>query len=345
MYDAKKRVHQLASEFHKYRIGVLGDIIYDHYIWGTASRISPEAPVPIVRVNKRTGSLGGAANVLRNVAGLGAQAMAFGVVGHDAHGDNVLKMCQEANIDTQGLIFDPRRKTTVKTRVIANHQQVVRIDDEVDHPIDEEVRKRLLNAITNAVFENRLDGLIVEDYNKGVVTNDLVRDVNTILAGRNVSLALDPHPGNLLDLKGLSVLTPNRMEAFGLAGAYYTPTVLPIHDDVKLGEVALKLLKRWPSTLLLITLGADGMALFHEGDDEPVHIPTVAKEVYDVSGAGDTVIAAFMVAYLAGASAYEAAVIANHAAGIVVGKVGTVPIEIKELIASFESHHEQSGIS
>lgn len=330
----KIRAHTLINMFPKFHIGVIGDIIFDKYIWGHASRISPEAPVPVVKVQKKTTTLGGAANVLRNLSSLGVKPVGFGIIGDDPDGIELVGLCNTLGIDTEGLIIDSSRITTVKTRLIANNQQVARIDDEIDSHVNNSLTDKLISSITESIKNGKLNALIIEDYNKGVITNSLIAKITKIAHSKCIPVALDPHPGNELKMKGITLLTPNRQEAFALAGEYLTPSVFPIKNDQKLLKVGEKLLSSSVEKMLLITLGSGGMALF-EKDKIPIHIPTLAQEVFDVSGAGDTVIATFMSAVLAGAKPLEAATIANHAAGIVVGKVGTVPVDHESLLGSF----------
>lgn len=331
------RVRELTEKFSELKVGVIGDLMLDRYVYGAATRISPEAPVPVVRQQCETVALGGAANVLRNLVALGGGATAFGVVGGDPHADELRRQCREQGIDAAGIVASPGQQTTVKTRIIADGQQVARIDDEDDRPVAEPVRATLLEHVEAACRRGELGGLIIEDYNKGVVAGDLAAQVQSVAAEHRVLTALDPHPGSPQEVKGLSLMTPNRHEALAMAGIYYQPTVLPLAEDRALAAAGRQLFASYSPALLLVTLGAEGMALFEAGDAPPTHIPTVAREVFDVSGAGDTVIAAFVLAMLAGASNEEAATLANHAAGIVVAKTGTVPAGRDELLASFAS--------
>ncbi|OVE80727.1 hypothetical protein BVY04_05145 [bacterium M21] len=330
----RTRAQELTARFAEQRVAVVGDLMLDRYIWGSARRISPEAPVPVVEVKKRRAVLGGAANVLRNLASFGAHAIAFGIIGADPYGEEFCALCSEWGIDTSFIFRQPDRQTTIKTRVIADNQQVVRVDDECAEFIGQKVAEQILSSLKAAVEEGRIDAIILEDYNKGVMTRYLAQSVQVLAEEHNLPCMLDPHPGNTLNVTGLTLMTPNRPEAFALAGAYYRDTVLPIQKDLPLLDVAEKVRADWQPKNLLITLGSGGMALF-DTDDKCYHIPTVAQEVFDVSGAGDTVIATWTAALLAGATPAEACEISNHAAGIVVGKVGTVCIEVPELLASF----------
>lgn len=330
----RQRAHELLSRMENRNVGVIGDLMLDRYVRGSATRISPEAPVPVVRVTSQHATLGGAANVMRNLAALGANARAFGVLGDDPPGQELLKLARQAGINTEDILTDYGRRTTVKTRVIAEHQQVVRIDDEMDAPLAAALHDQLAAAVMRAVTGGELQALIIEDYNKGVLSQSLVDVFLPPCLARGLTVTLDPHPGNVWTGRGLTLMTPNRQEACALAGEYYRPTVLPLERDEVLTRVGCKLRQTWAPRLLLVTLGAGGMALF-EGDAPPRHIPTQAREVYDVCGAGDTVISVFTLALAAGAGSEEAAIIANHAAGIVVGKLGTAVATREELLASF----------
>ena len=336
--------HQAASDtigqWQGKRVGVLGDLMLDRYVWGGASRISQEAPIPVVEVDKVTARPGGAANVLHNIVSLGGEAHAFGVVGEDKNGEELSTLLGGLGIGTDGIIRDDGRVTTEKTRIIAAHQQIVRVDTEQKDPLAASVQEALLTKLESAITEGRIGALIIEDYAKGTLNKALAQQVVACATKHGLPVALDPHPANHLDLSGLTLMTPNRSEAFVLAGKYMTNSVLPIKRDEALLDVVAHLREMWQVQHLLVTLGGDGMALFQpEGD--PLHVPTQAREVFDVSGAGDTVISSFILALLAGASSQEAAVLANHAAGVVVGKVGTAPVTAAELRESFE--HESGA--
>ncbi len=331
----KKRVAETLGKLGQVRVAVVGDLMLDRYITGRASRISPEAPVPIVKVQHKRSVLGGAANVLRNLASLGVVGQAFGVIGDDSSGHELLALCEAGGIGTAGIIQQSNRPTTVKTRVIAEPQQVVRIDEEDDAPIEDGLRQELAERLGRMMRGGEIDAVIIEDYNKGVVNQAFADHILSLARESGMMTALDPHPGNPIEIKGLTILTPNRSEAFALAGVYYRSTVLPLEQDMPLLQVGEQLMARWQPELLLVTLGGEGMALFMA--DEPVrHMPTVAREVFDVSGAGDTVIATFTAGRLAGLSPGDAVELANHAAGVVVGKIGTVPIAPEQLLQSFE---------
>lgn len=323
----------LVERFATCRVGVVGDLMLDRYIWGTATRISQEAPVPVVQVRRESATPGGAANVVRNLLSLGARVAAFGVIGQDRHGDTLRALLQESGADLSGVVVAPERETTVKTRVIAGSQQVVRIDREQTVGIPDAYREVLLRSVAETVRAGHLDALILEDYAKGVLNQAMVDELVAICRRGGVFVTLDPHPANPFNVHGLRLMTPNRSEAFALAAIHYQPTVLPLASDASLRTVCQRLGELWGPDLLLVTLGAHGMALFVEG--RPLlHIPTQARQVFDVSGAGDTVMAVFVLGLLAGATPEEAARISNHAAGIVVGKVGTVAVSPAELTSA-----------
>jgi D-beta-D-heptose 7-phosphate kinase/D-beta-D-heptose 1-phosphate adenosyltransferase len=327
-----RRVQQILSNASKVRILVVGDIMLDHFIWGTVSRISPEAPVPVVEFRRENLMPGGAANVARNLTSLNICADLFGRVGKDAEGEKLRRLMVDYGIRCTGLLTKADHPTSVKIRIIAHQQQVVRIDREARDGLDAGATRRVLAAITRAAGSSA--GIIVGDYGKGVVTQPLLDGIKALCRERGLWLSLDPKPVHKLNLAGLSLLTPNRKEAFELAGLTdETRNADPLADK-NLMHVASRLLADLRPALLLITLGESGMLLC-QSDRKPFHIPTVAQEVFDVSGAGDTVIATFTLAVAAGASPVEAAILSNHAAGIVVGKFGTATVSPEELLASF----------
>lgn len=330
------RALELVPAFARRRVAVVGDLMLDRYIWGDAKRISQEAPVPIIEVARTTAAPGGAANVVRTLAALGAQAAAFGAIGTDAAAIDLLRLLQEAGVDATGVQRDTARVTTEKTRVIAGHQQVVRVDTEHAVPLSPEHEAALLKDLEAAIVSGSLQGVIVEDYAKGLVSDTLLRRLTAFCIQHAMPIALDPHPGNPACAQGLTVITPNRAEAFAMAGVYPRTPRRPVTEDAALLEVVHTLQEKWAPIHLLITLGGDGMALFR-ADAPPLHIPTRAREVFDVSGAGDTVVATFMLALVSGATPDEAAHLANHAAGVVVGKLGTASVSQEELASSFES--------
>lgn len=329
---ALPRVRSLVRAASRRRLLVVGDVMLDQFIWGGVRRISPEAPVPVVEFQRESFMAGGAANVARNLTALGARAELFGIVGEDHAAEHLAEILRHEGVDCGGLLAVADRPTGLKTRVIASQQHVVRIDREKRGPLPDEVAARFTARVLAAL--DGADAVLVGDYGKGAVTQDLLAALRKECRARGIWLSLDPKPVNRLDLSGLSLVTPNRKEAFELAGGEDD-----VHADLPLADAPLlaaadRLLAALQPALLLVTLGPQGMLLCRKGHP-PVHIPTVAREVFDVSGAGDTVIAAFTLAIAAGASPVEAAVFSNHAAGVVVAKVGTATVSRAELLASF----------
>ena len=327
------RVQELLASARQARVLVVGDVMLDQFVWGSVSRISPEAPVPIVDFDHESYMPGGAANVARNLSALQAQTRLFGVMGCDHAGDQMRDLLSAQGVDCAGLVEQSDRPTTIKTRIVAGQQQVVRVDREHRHDLDPENTDRLLERLDEALAD--ADAVIVGDYGKGVVTQPLLDTLKRRCRERGVWLSLDPKPVPRLDLTGLSLVTHNRKEAFELAGLADGARSPNPRTDERLRQVMDQLLTHLRPALLLVTLGDQGMLLCQR-NQAPFHIPTVAQEVFDVSGAGDTVIACFTLAVAAGASPYEAAVFSNHAAGVVVGKVGTATVTPEELLASFE---------
>jgi len=326
------RVRRLLAAARKARVLVVGDVMLDQFIWGGVSRISPEAPVPVVEFQRESFMPGGAANVARNLAALHVATEVLGMIGQDDNGRRLKELLGEQHIRCGGLLTDGARHTSVKTRIVAHQQQVVRIDRETRDGLDAHLTRQLLTEIKTKLAKT--DAVIIGDYGKGVVTQPLLNEIKSLCRARGVWLSFDPKPVHHLNLAGLSLITPNRKEAFELANLPdETRHVQPL-EDKNLLLVAERLLNQLRPAVLLITLGELGMLLCQHRQ-KPVHIPTVAKEVFDVSGAGDTVIATFTLGIAAGASLLEAAVLANHAAGIVVGKVGTATTTPEELLRSF----------
>ncbi len=327
------RVRQILDAATKTRALVVGDAMLDHFVWGKVGRISPEAPVPVVDFDRESYIPGGAANVARNLAALSVPTELFGVVGRDAAAAQLKRLLGEQKIGCDGLLAQEDRATSVKMRIVAHQQQVVRLDRESRTELDGRATGRLLAAL-----ESHFRGaaaVIVGDYGKGAITQPLLEEIKTRCRRQGVWLSVDPKPVHQLNLKGLSLITPNRKEAFELANLPDdTRTANPLADRNLMAAVE-RLLKELRPVLLLVTLGELGMLLCQAGQ-KPFHIPTQAKEVFDVSGAGDTVIATFTLAIAGGASPLEAAIISNHAAGIVVGKVGTAVATREELLGSFK---------
>jgi D-beta-D-heptose 7-phosphate kinase/D-beta-D-heptose 1-phosphate adenosyltransferase len=326
------RARQILSAATKTRVLVLGDVMLDHFIWGGVSRISPEAPVPVVDFERESFMPGGAANVARNLAALKVPTELFGAIGRDGAASQLQTLLQEQKIGCGGLVANPTRHTSVKTRIVAHKQQVVRIDRETRDGLDAKLTAQLLTALKAEL--KKADAVIIGDYGKGVVTQPLLNEIKSLCRARGIWLSLDPKPVHHLNLSGLSLITPNRKEAFEMANLRDETRNANPFADKNLMQVAGQLLNELRPAVLLVTLGELGMLLCQRGQ-KPFHIPTVAQEVFDVSGAGDTVIATFTLAIAAGASPIEAAILSNYAAGIVVGKIGTATTSPEELVKSF----------
>lgn len=322
------RLQEICATFPQRRIVVIGDLILDHLVTGEARRISPEAPIPVINFVRETYTPGGAANVARNLTALGAQADLFGVVGDDSFAGTLRETLATHALSSTGLVVEAGRPTTVKTRITAQRHQVVRLDRETNRPIQPETLRSLSAACRTALAGAA--AVIVTDYAKGVVEQPLLDAVMQHAHEHGLPVCVDPKPAHHLALRGCEVLTPNRKEAFELVGlADDAPGGDPLTDSQLLKAVALIRQKHDPA-LLLITLSEAGLLLVQRGQ-APQHIPTFARQVSDVTGAGDTVMATFVLARAAGATPLEAATIANYAAGIVVGKTGTAaatPIEL-----------------
>ena len=326
------RVRQLLSAASRARVTVLGDVMLDQFLWGTVARISPEAPVPVVEFERESFIPGGAGNVARNLAHLGVATELLGVSGHDDPARRLHRLLTLDGVGCSGLLAASNRATSIKTRIVAHRQQVVRVDRESRGDIDDKTAARLMAALANSL--RRADALLLGDYAKGVITQPLLDETRRLCRARGIWLSVDPKPSHLLDLSGLSLLTPNRKEAFELAGLPDERHGAEPSRDPGLRRVADKLLADLQPAVLLITLGEQGLLLCQRGQ-KPFHVPTAAREVFDVSGAGDTLIASFTLAIVAGASPVEAAFFSNHAAGVVVGKIGTATVTPGELLASF----------
>lgn len=320
---ARERLDQLFEALKRARVLVVGDIMLDEYLWGQVERISPEAPVPVVEIESETRNLGGAANVARNVAALSGQVELVGVIGQDESARKLKNLLTEQGIAEHFLLVDQNRPTTVKTRIMAQKQQVVRADRELRMPLDVYHEGRLLEYIKGRLPQ--IDALIISDYGKGVVSRTFLEKLVPLCREQKKFVAVDPKEINFPNYNRVSLITPNRNEASFAAG-------MKIVDDDSLRQVGATLVEKYQLDSLLITLGSEGMALFESGDGYQ-HLPTVAKKVYDVTGAGDTVIATLTSFVGAGATLLEAAWLANQAAGVVVAQVGTAEVTADELRA------------
>jgi D-beta-D-heptose 7-phosphate kinase/D-beta-D-heptose 1-phosphate adenosyltransferase len=318
----KSGLRRTVSNFRQARILVIGDLILDEFIWGRVSRVSPEAPVPVVWVNSESFMPGGAANVANNIHALGAQAYICGVIGADDRGRVLTDELRRKNIEVEGIVIDNERPTTLKTRVIAHHQQVVRIDREKVEEIDDNIIGRILTFLKEKILD--VDAILIEDYGKGLIVPRLLQEVIALARKHNKIITVDPKENHFSFYQNATLITPNHYEVAKATGK-------DIKSARDLEEAGRTLLAKQGYQAVLTTLGEDGMRLF-ENDRESVHIPTVAQEVFDVSGAGDTVISAATIALAKKASMLEAAHISNYAAGIVVGKVGVAVATQEELM-------------
>ncbi len=309
------------DRFPEAKVMVVGDIIVDKYIWGEVSRISPEAPVPVVKVEKETRMLGGAANVLNNMVSLGVKPYLCGVVGDDLNGRYLIDKIKKSGLITSGIIVDNNRPTTVKTRVVAHNQQVVRFDRETVDDIDRDSSDRMLE-FAKKLFPD-LDAIIISDYGKGVISSCFMNEMRKLIKDSRIITAVDPKTGNFEHYRGVSIITPNHYEAGTYCG-------FDITDEQTLIRAGRNMLRKLECSSVLITQGKDGMSLF-ERDGKYTHIPTVAQKVFDVTGAGDTVISTFCLGLVSGLDFKLAAVLSNFAAGIVVGEVGTTCVSAESL--------------
>lgn len=320
------RAKEIIDSMHGCKVVVLGDVMLDEFVWGDVTRISPEAPVPVVDIQRESVHLGGAANVLANLVALGATASVVGVIGKDAAGERLRASLREVSPRQEDdyLVIDEHRPSTVKTRIIAHSQLVVRADRELRTPVNGQTEARIIAALKDAL-ENA-SALVVSDYDKGVVTPRILAEILP-LAYKRVPVLVDPKIRNFSAYRPATLVTPNHHEALRM-------TNLEADTDEGLHRAAALIRKQLNCDAVLITRGDRGMMLL-EGDGDPVYVATAAREVYDVTGAGDTVIATLAAALAAGSTLVEAASLANHAAGIVVGKVGTATAGAAELIESF----------
>jgi len=332
-----KNLKDIVHKLNKGRVLVIGDLILDEYVWGKVERISPEAPVPVVWANKRTHVPGGAANVANNIRSFEAQVYLAGVIGSDQNARILLSELKKKKIDTQGIFVEPQRYTTVKTRIISGHQQVVRVDWEHTEALRRETTRKIFNFIKNNIDD--FDAIIIEDYGKGVINAQLLEGLILLAQTHKKIVTVDPKEDHFQYYRQVTGITPNRKE---LENAVRHLKIRDNKNKLKLDSDKLftdkdidlagkQILEYLGLDSLLVTLGEQGMKLFEKGKN-PTHIPTVAQEVFDVSGAGDTVISTFTLGLCAGASKLEAAHIANFAAGIVVGKIGTATTTREELL-------------
>lgn len=327
------RAVELLNRFVGLEISVVGDLMLDRYIHGQVDRISPEAPVPVVNVLREHCVPGGACNVALNIQALGGKARVCGIVGTCAHGDELLDQLRNSGVNVGPVLRDPSGTTIVKTRILADRQQMLRVDRE-NRDLQDLVLSPAFTAKVDAATSG-VDGVVLEDYGKGVLQQEVVSRVLTAAKGTGIPSGYDPKDNHELDVKGVTFATPNRKEAFHVAGVRDRHPDRPPLEDADLLQAARRLRDVWQPDHLMITLGPQGM-LLQSGAEPPVHVSTRAREVFDVSGAGDTVIATATLALSAGASFREAAELANAAAGIVVAKLGTATTSPEELLAALE---------
>jgi D-beta-D-heptose 7-phosphate kinase/D-beta-D-heptose 1-phosphate adenosyltransferase len=317
---------RLLRQLRGRRVAVAGDVMLDEFLWGSVTRISPEAPVPVVKVTRQSFHLGGAGNVACNVRALGGEAIVVGVVGADSAGERVRAALAEAGVEDRLAVAPAGRPTTVKTRIIAHHQQVVRADREAADDVAPGMEDALLEGLRAALPS--CAAVVVSDYDKGVVTPRLMKALLPLARRHGIPVLVDPKVGHLPLYRKVTVVTPNQLEAEQAAGR-------SIRDDGDLRAVGARILRMLGCEAVLVTRGEHGMALFPR-DGRASLIPTAAREVFDVTGAGDTVIATLALGLAAGASLTRAAALANHAAGVVVGKLGTATASPEEVLAALE---------
>jgi D-glycero-beta-D-manno-heptose-7-phosphate kinase len=322
-------VRTLVEQFKRLKTLVIGDLMLDHYVWGTVSRISPEAPVPVVQMSRETEMPGGAGNVAVNMAALGAEVYVVGLLGEDAAADRLISLFQRGPIHTESTVRTAERPTIVKTRIIAHHQQVVRVDREIRGEYPAHLREKLWEQVERVLPQVR--AVVLSDYAKGVVSPYLINRLIPLARKRGIPITVDPKVENFHHYKYVTCVTPNTQEAMECGG------IRTLHNDKGVEELGQKLLKKVEAESILITRGELGMSLIEKR--KPVyHIPTRAREVFDVTGAGDTVISTLTLALAAGASLRHAAELANFAAGVVVGKLGTASVTGPELVKAVSQH-------
>ncbi|MDA2919555.1 D-glycero-beta-D-manno-heptose-7-phosphate kinase [Desulfobacterota bacterium AH_259_B03_O07] len=328
-------ISSIVKRYNKKRIMVVGDIMLDRYIFGTVSKISPEAPVPILKSTEEEISLGGAANVAANLKSLGASVDIFGVIGNDSEGKRVSDLLKRSSIKPKGLVVDSSRATTTKTRLVTRNQQVARIDKEKEDFISNKIQKMVLSTINRHFDKHFPDGIIISDYKKGCISKDLCEKIIQLAREHKIFLVVDPKGDDFTKYKGASVITPNKVEAESVCG-------FPIDDEKTLKKAFEKLVKITRCEGVLITRGKDGISYYKKGGK--IHTKhSDAREIFDVTGAGDTVVSVFMLSYLASGSWDDSVQIANKAAGIVVSKLGTSKVSPRELIENFNNNTDNTS--
>ena len=320
----------LKKKFHGKKIAVVGDMMLDCYFWGDVKRISPEAPVPVVEVENEFYRFGGAANVALNILKLGGIPLPVGVIGYDNDGSVFNSLITDIGINDDGIIVDDSRPTTSKTRVIAHNQHVVRIDKESKENISKKIQNKILKYIEDNLTD--LDAIILQDYNKGVLSSSLIEHLIKLANSKKIIVTVDPKFNNFFSYKNVTVFKPNRKEAEDILG-------IKIKSDTDISYAGAALLDKLKSEYVLLTLGEGGIAVFEKGEKEK-RMPTKARRVADVSGAGDTVISTLTMALASGSDIVEASYLANYAGGIVCGEVGIVPIELDKLFDTIKEENQ-----
>ncbi len=323
----KNRLKELKNNFKNKKIAIVGDMMLDSYFWGDVKRISPEAPVPVLEVENEFYRFGGAANVALNIQKLNGIPLPIGVIGYDNHGTIFSSLLNDAGITEEGIIIEDGRPTTTKTRVIADSQHVVRIDKESKNYLKEDEESKIYNLFDSKI--NEIDAVILQDYNKGVLTPRLINEIIKLANNNDVLITVDPKFNNFFKYKDVTVFKPNRKEAEDVMG-------IKIKNDKDVSDAGKKLLTELNAENVLLTLGEEGIAIFQKSKQEK-RMPTKARKVADVSGAGDTVISTLTMSLAAGADILESSYLANYAGGLVCEEVGIVPIEIEHLFSIAEN--------
>ena len=316
----KKKFESVIKKFSEKKIAVVGDVMLDKFIWGKITRVSPESPVPIIDVEKESEHLGGAANVAMNIKSLSSDILLFGIIGNDESGTHFKKILEKNKISTYGIVRD-NRPTTVKTRIIAHNQHITRIDKEVKKKISEKTENKIFSLIKKKIDE--IDAIILEDYNKGVLTENLISKIIDLSLKKNKIVTVDPKLENFFSYKNVFLFKPNTKEI-------ENSLKIPVHTDSEIEIAGKKLLEKLNAKHILITRSENGMSLISR-DGNIFHIPTIAKKIADVSGAGDTVIATLTLSLACGLSTLESAMLSNIAAGSVCEEIGVVPITKEKL--------------
>ncbi len=328
--DKIMEIRTILKAFEGKRILVIGDVMLDHYIWGQVERISPEAPVPVIEVRNEEYRLGGAANVALNLVALGAAPLLFGITGSDRSSEQIRDLLQYNGIGTEGLLPDPQRPTTLKTRIGAASQQIVRLDNESTIDLPDELRDRLIGHLVQVIPD--CDGIILEDYNKGLITPRIIASVLKAADEHNKKVAVDPKHKNFFAYTGVYIFKPNLLEL-------QKNLAIQIENEDQFRDAAWNLKQRIKAEHVIITRGNRGLSIFSDNDDYH-SIPAFAKEVWDVSGAGDTVISVLALASACGCDIRTAAILANHAAGVVCSKHGTASTTAAEIEASYHDQQQ-----